>query len=281
MKTIQCLTFGILSAALLLSAVSCSSGRGSLKVSSTAPTVSVAEKKATSGKAAPATRKDVPAADTAATEEVDEYATAEVNDPWEGLNRFTFKVNDKIYTVVMRPVGKGYEFIIPKPARKGITNAFDNVKFPVRFVNCALQGKFKRAGQETGMFLVNTVAGVGGLFKVSNKIEGLKDVPLEDSGQTLAKWGIGHGPYFVLPVFGPCSVRDTVGWGADYCLNPINWGIFWKDGGDWKRIPPAVNTVQLIPTNMELYDTVTENAVDPYISARSFYIQNRNHESER
>ncbi|MBL9130512.1 MAG: VacJ family lipoprotein, partial [Verrucomicrobiaceae bacterium] len=157
--------------------------------------------------------------------------------------------------------------------------AFENVKFPVRFVNSALQGKFKRAGKETGKFFVNTIFGVGGLFKTSDKIPDLTDVPAEDTGQTLAKWRIPHGPYIVLPFFGPCTLRETVGMAGDYALNPVNWGIFWHGGHDWEHdwtaVPPASNTLRSMPDQLSKYDAATENSVDPYVSARSTYIQNR------
>jgi phospholipid-binding lipoprotein MlaA len=216
-----------------------------------------------------------------AVDEGDDYGGIDAYDPWEGYNRAVFRFNDGIYTVLLRPVSKGYQAVFPKPLRKGITNAFDNVRFPVRLVNNTLQGKFKGAGQESGMFVVNTVAGVGGLFKVSEKVPALRDVPLEDTGQTFGRWGMGHGPYFVLPVFGPCSVRDTVGFAFDYAMNPVNWGVFWSSGGDWKQIPPYANTIQMLPAQLDLYDAAVENAVDPYISARSVYLQNRKHALER
>lgn len=212
-------------------------------------------------------------------DEHDDYAVVEVRDPLERLNRGTFWFNDKLYTVVVRPISKGYQFVFPRPVRKGIDNAFENVKFPVRFVNSALQGKFKRAGQETGKFFVNTVAGVGGVLNVSDKIPSLANVPAEDTGQTFAVWGMGHGAYLVLPFFGPSSLRDGVGMAGDYVLNPVNWGIFYHGGHDWEHdwtmIPPAANTLRSAPALLDLYDAATKDAVDPYISTRSAFIQAR------
>ncbi len=231
--------------------------------------------------AASSATKTTPAAvksNEAQVEEVDEYA-AEVSDPLQPFNRAMFRVNDGLYTVLLRPISKGYEKVLPTPVRKGIDNAFDNVKFPVRFVNCTLQGKFKRAGQETGKFLVNTVAGLGGLLRQSDRIPALANVPAEDLGQTLATWGIGHGPYIVLPLFGPSSLRETVGMAGDYAANPVNWGLFWHGGHDWEHdwtmIPPAANTLRLLPSQLATYDDATKDAIDAYLSARSAYIQNR------
>lgn len=217
----------------------------------------------------------------AKTDELDDYDTVEVADPLQPFNRGMFKVNDVLYTALFRPISKGYEFILPKPVRKGIDNAFENVKYPVRFVNCALQGKFKRAGQETGKFVVNTVGGVGGVFQTAERIPSLANVPAEDFGQTLATWKIGHGPYIVLPLFGPSSVRETVGLVGDYAANPVNWPyLYWKTG-DWDMVPPSANTLRSLPGQLETYDSVTKDAVDPYISARSFYIQNRAAEARK
>lgn len=214
-------------------------------------------------------------------DDLDDYAVAEAYDPWEGFNRRVFVVNDGIYTVFFRPVAKGYELVFPKPVRQGVSRAFYNVKYPIRVVNGVLQGKFKRAGQETGRFVVNTVAGVGGLFDVADRIPALADVLPEDSGQTLGVWGIGQGPYLVLPVLGPCSVRDTVGYGMDQMLNPLTWGVFSSDIKDVTEIPAYVNIVQNVPEQLRLYDAAVENAVDPYIAARSSYLQNRKHAVER
>ncbi len=214
---------------------------------------------------------------TDAVDDLDDYGDAVVvSDPLEGLNRATFKLNDGLYNVVLRPVSKGYVAVTPQPVRRGLDNFFDNLKFPVRFVNSGLQGKFGRAGKEAQKFGVNTVAGFGGFIRQSDKIPSLASVPSEDTGQTLAKWGIGHGPYLVLPVVGPSSLRDSVGYAGDYVLNPVHWGIFAKgDTPTWTWIPGAVNTVRSLPDQLALYDESRLNAVDPYISIRSIYIQNR------
>ena len=211
----------------------------------------------------------------AAADDLDEYAVVEISDPLEKLNRGTFWVNDKLYLVIFRPISKGYEFILPKPVRKGVDNAFENVKFPVRLVNSALQGKFKRAGLETEKFLVNTIAGLGGLIRVSDKVSSLADIPEEDTGKTFAKWGMGHGAYIVIPFLGPSSVRDGVGLIGDYALNPVNWGIFWHGKHDWTAIPPSANTLRALPTQLGLYDDAKKDAIDPYISLRSAYVQFR------
>jgi len=212
-----------------------------------------------------------------AVDELDDYGdVAVVSDPLEGLNRATFAFNDGVYNFILRPVSKGYEVITPKPMRQGLDNFFDNVKFPVRFVNSGLQGKFGRAGKEAQKFGVNTIAGFGGFIRQSDKIPSLANVPREDTGQTLATWGLGHGPYLVLPILGPSSLREAVGYGGDYVLNPVNWGFFLKgDADDFAWVPGAVNTVRSLPDQLYYYDESRKNSVDPYLSVRSNYIQAR------
>ncbi len=213
-------------------------------------------------------------------DDLDEYATT-VGDPLERLNRATFWINDGIYTVVLRPVSKGYETVVPKPVRTGVYNAFENVKFPVRLVNHLLQGNFKRAGLETEKFVVNSVAGVAGLGRPSDHIPALADVPSADTGQTLAKWRIASGPYIVLPLLGPSTLRDTAGLAGDYALNPITWVSFVYGDLDWIIAIPATNTLRAFPGQIALYDTITKNSLDRYLAARSAYIQYREEVARR
>ena len=202
-------------------------------------------------------------------DELDEYQTATVADPLEPLNRVTFWLNDEIYTLLFRPISKGYQAVVPKVVRTGIYNAFDNVQYPVRVVNDALQANFPRAGKETQKFLVNTVVGVGGIGKPSNHM------PAGDTGQTFAKWGIGHGIYIVLPVFGPSSIRDTVGLAGDYALNPVNWVSIIYGGYAWTIAIPSTNSLRNVPVEMDQYDSATKNSLDRYLAARSAYVQYR------
>ncbi|MFZ4592656.1 MAG: MlaA family lipoprotein [Verrucomicrobiaceae bacterium] len=210
-----------------------------------------------------------------AKDDLDDYAVVEISDPIEGFNRATFWLNDKLYLIVFRPISKGYEKVMPKPLRKGVYNAFENVKFPVRFVNHALQGKFKNAGLETEKFLINTVAGIGGLIRVSDKVPVLAELPDQDTGKTFAKWGMGHGAYIVLPFLGPSSARDGVALVGDYAMNPVNWGLFWGGDHDWTQIPPAANTLRALPGQLSTYDSAKRDSIDPYIAIRSAYVQYR------
>lgn len=217
----------------------------------------------------------------AAADDLDEYESVAIADPLEPLNRATFMLNHGIYYALLRPISKGYEFIIPKFLRTGIHNAYENVKFPVRLVNNTLQGNFQQAGKETGKFLVNSVVGVGGLMEPSERIPALADIPSADTGQTFAKWGIGQGPYIVLPLLGPSSARDVVGLAGDFALNPVSWVTIIYGGYAWTIAIPAANTMRSLPNQLAQYDAATENSVDAYLSARTAYVQYRAAIAER
>ena len=100
-------------------------------------------------------------------------------------------------------------------------------------------------------------------------------MPAEDTGQTFAKWGIGHGAYLVLPLLGPSSLRDTVGLAGDYALNPVNWVTILYGGDAWTIVIPSTNTLRALPHQLSKYDSATKNALDRYLAARSSYIQYR------
>jgi phospholipid-binding lipoprotein MlaA len=212
---------------------------------------------------------------TEANEEFDEYSeVASIPDAIEPVNRCFFWVNDQLYCFVFRPVSKAYR-VLPKQARTAVSNVYENVEFPVRFVNDLLQLKFKNADLEFRKFLVNSVAGVGGIVRVSDRIPALANIPAADTGQTLAKWGVGHGCYIVLPVLGPSSARDTVGRAGDYALNPLTWISFGGVSAGASVAMTAPNAVNTMDARIDTYDTVTKNAIDPYQAVRSGYSQYR------
>lgn len=216
--------------------------------------------------------------DPAVVDEMDDYAAVPVSDPLEPVNRAIFRFNDGLYDYVLRPVSKGYTKVVPSPARHGIRNFFDNIRFPIRFVNSTLQGKFGRAGRETEKFLVNTVAGLGGFIRVSDHVPALAEIPREDTGQTLGVWHVGKGPYLVLPVLGPGTVRDTVGVVGDYFLDPLHWNLRENiDGYTW-QVETGVTTVSVVnslPDILNTYDAPRKDAIDPYIAVRNAYLQYR------
>ena len=208
--------------------------------------------------------------------ELDDYDTptqAAVYDPWEKWNRFWFRFNDKFYTKVAKPFYRGWEFITPKPVRTGLKNFYHNILFPVRFVNNLLQFRFKAAGVEFSRFMMNTMCSAGFADPASKKktIVPMDDLG-EDFGQTLGTWGIGHGPYVVWPFIGPSSLRDTVGFVADWFAEPITYVQPW-----WaSRAAAFTLRFNKLDTVFPLYEDLTGAAIDPYISMRDAYIHYRN-----
>jgi phospholipid-binding lipoprotein MlaA len=207
-------------------------------------------------------------------DDLNDYNVVSIADPLQPLNRATFWLNDQVYSFVVRPVSKTYDTVVPKPVRTGVYNVFDNIDFPIRFVNDALQGNFRRAGQETGKFLVNTTIGVAGIMRQSDRFPSLANVPAADTGQTFAKWGIDHGIYIVLPILGPSSLRDTVGKAGDYALNPVTWFTLYVPYA-WTLGVSVPDSVRTFHGKLSEYDAATSNALDRYLAVRSAYIQNR------
>lgn len=207
-------------------------------------------------------------------EEFDEYATVQVSDPLERINRTIFKFNGGVTIYVLAPISKGYTAVVPAKARKGLGSFFTNLAFPVRFVGGLLQGKVDRSAAETGKFLLNTTVGLGGFIKVSDKVPELR-VPEEDIGQALGVWGIKHGPYIVIPFLGPSSARDLVGRVAAYPLDPREWEF--AETMDWtlRDGSQVLENVNELPETLENLERITRSSVDPYVAVRNAYIQYR------
>jgi len=233
---------------------------------------------ARAGKSAVAANDNVPAAAGAGPDDV---AEVKVYDPVEPVNRGIFWFNHQLYTYAAKPFSKAYKFVFPEAVRKGVRNAYDNIRFPVRFVNHTLQGRLDRAAQETGRFVVNTTAGIGGVMTPAEKIPALAEVPKSDTGQTFAEWGVPHGPYLVFPVLGPTSTRDLVGAAGDTVLNPVSWIAFIFPGAGWTVAASVPSGAHTVPDRMDIYDMATKDALDPYISARNGYIQYRDAAAQR
>ncbi len=148
-------------------------------------------------------------------------AIASDDDPLEPVNRVVFTVNDTVDTVVLRPMAKVYQAVMPEFAERGVRNFFSNLGEVRNAVHNTLQGKLDGTARSTGRFLINTTVGIGGLFDVASKI-GI-DAAREDLGQTLGVWGLNSGPYLVLPILGPSSLRDGVGVVVDPFMSPLTY----------------------------------------------------------
>jgi phospholipid-binding lipoprotein MlaA len=194
-----------------------------------------------------------------------------VTDPLEPFNRAMFHFNDKLYFWVLKPVARGYNEVMPEGARISVRNFFSNVVFPIRFVNCLLQGNFNGAAIELSRFTVNTLLGLGGLFDPASSPE-MKLMKQEaDFGQTLGVYGLGQGIFLTWPIFGPSTPRDTVGLAGDWFVNPITYLPPWY-------VPYALKSydrVNEVSLRIGDYEALKEAAIDPYLALRDAYLQYR------
>jgi phospholipid-binding lipoprotein MlaA len=197
-----------------------------------------------------------------------EPADAEEYDPWEPFNERMFTVNRELDHYALKPVATAWNAVVPEEIQQGLGRAFDNLFMPRRFVNCLLQGKLAGAGRELGRFVLNSTLGLVGLFD-AGKDFGLPPCD-EDTGQTLAVWGVGAGPYLVLPLLPPLTVRDGIGLGVDGLLNPINWVAPFVSVG--VRATEAVNSRS---QHLEVFEDVEEGTLDMYSAVRNGYLQRR------
>lgn len=200
-------------------------------------------------------------------------ATSEnANDPFEGFNRRMFAVNNALDKAVLEPVAKGYRTVTTDDMREGVSNALANLKEPVTFVNEVLQGELVSAGHTVGRFAMNSTLGVAGLVDVAGHL-GVERTK-EDFGQTLGKWGVGDGPYLVLPVVGSTNPRDLLGSGVDSAFQPLNYAQF--EGDTEFRIGRSV--LGVVSGREKLIETVEElreQQADPYTAVRRIYGQTR------
>jgi len=199
----------------------------------------------------------------------------DVYDPLETINRGTFWFNDKLYFYLLKPVAKGYRWLMPEPLMLGIGNFFSNLASPMRIINAGLQGKFGDAGNELTRFGVNTTIGIGGFFDTAKDHFNLKKKE-EDTGQTLGYYGIGPGPYLVLPFFGPSSFRDGIGLLADSRLDLVYY--LWEDRDYWAAI--VLETVNIVALDKDTYEGVKKDALDPYLFIRDAWTQYRQNKVE-
>ena len=196
---------------------------------------------------------------------------AEVNDPFEPLNRSVYAFNDGFDEIVIGPAARTYGRVIPSFGRARIRNFADNLATPVWFFNEVLQGDWRDAEQAGGRFLVNSTVGLLGLFDVASDA-GL-EMRREDFGQTLATYKVPSGPYLVLPILGPTTARGLSGRVVDFFAHPLSWTEF--DGEEELRSSTAVLGGL---DERHRFDSALERvrgAAEPYANLRALYIQSR------
>lgn len=191
-------------------------------------------------------------------------------DPIESFNRQVFEFNEVVDRAVLKPVAQAYEYVLPEPVRDCISNIFSNFREPSNAVNNLLQGKPIDAASDTCRFVVNSTVGLLGCFDPARQM-GLEKHN-EDFGQTLGRWGIGSGPYLVVPILGPSTVRDAIGiYGAEPYLD-INFYI------DNVRVRNAILGTRVVNQRSELLQTddlISGAALDKYRFIRDGYLQRR------
>ncbi len=232
--------------------------------------------------------------DAAINELLDPFAKADEGDgdeydPWEPMNTNIFAFNRQVDRFVLKPVAKGYNFVMPDLVQVGISNIFYNLRFAPRFLNNVFQGKVKGAGIEAGRFLINSTVGLAGFFDVAKHVDLV--TPEEDLGQTLGFYGVKPGPYLMLPFLQPFTVRDLVGYVGDVFLNPINWLVLpiievegvpsvidHEDRMTSSIIQLGARVGEIVnerSRNLETYQGVEEATLDLYTAVRNAYLQKR------
>ncbi len=212
------------------------------------------------------------------TEAVEEESP-QIPDPLAPLNKVMYDFNDKLYFWAVKPVTQVYSHVVPEDFRIVVGNFYDNLWAPSRMLNNLFQLRLKAAGNELIRFLFNSFAGIGGLGDVAKDALGIKKQEA-DFGQTLGHYGIGHGFYLVLPVFGPSSLRDGIGLAGDLFMHPLTYVssrhlTFWQTVGIFAH--EKVNDTSF---KIGDYEAFKESAIDPYISMRDAFVQYRQREVE-
>src|SRR5712692_1390354 len=279
------LTFSLLGVAMML-ATGCAGRTGTAQPQGLSDAKPVAEQiPAPAPSSPPVTPSDEPLDPFARADE----GAGEEYDPWEPMNANIFEFNLKVDRFVLKPVAKGYNFVMPDLVQVGVSNIFSNLRFAPRFLNNVFQGKLKGAGIEVGRFLINSTVGLAGFFDLAKKVDLV--TPEEDFGQTLGFYGVKPGPYLVLPFLPPFTVRDFTGFLGDIALNPINWLV--APIIEVNNVPSVIArhnrlTSSLIQTgsrvgeiinersrNLEKFQGVEEATLDLYTAVRNAYLQKR------
>ncbi len=197
----------------------------------------------------------------------------ELNDPLEPTNRAVFALNRGFDKTILKPAATAYRDFLPRYLQDVIHNFLGNLRSPVVFINDLLQGEVHRAMVTFVRFMVNSTIGAGGIIDMATDmgVEG----HTEDFGQTLAVWGVGDGPYIMLPLFGPSNPRDTIGIVVDFLVDPIN---LWAGNTDRDHVPlirTAVQAVDRRAGSLDLIDELEKSSLDFYAAIRSLYRQRR------
>lgn len=196
-----------------------------------------------------------------------------IDDPLEENNRRIFAFNAAVDDAVIHPVVEGYRAVVPSPARTGLRNFLRNIKSPVTLANQILQGDLPGSRDVVLRAVINSLVGVGGLFDVAGS-EGI-EYESEDFGQTLAVWGVGHGPYLVVPFLGPSSVRDYSGYAVDSFADPLRWYLHNIDEEGIYYAKVGLDYLDLRESLIDVLQDLESSSIDYYAAVRATYYQRR------
>jgi len=190
-------------------------------------------------------------------------------DPWEPVNRPIHGFNTVLDTILLKPIAKGYEFILPSFMRRGVTNFSHNLRTPLNVINNLLQGKGGSATNELGRFVANSTFGIVGIFDVA-AAAGIPRGEDEDFGQTFAVWGVPDGPYVMVPILGPRTLRDAVSIPLNFLMDPL---IYYRNSS----IRDKLYGLRLIDVRQRLFkaEKLLSGSQDRYITIREAYLQRR------
>jgi phospholipid-binding lipoprotein MlaA len=188
------------------------------------------------------------------------------------MNKEFYLFNDAMYTAIIRPAAKGYNAVVPSEIRLSVKNFFYNLRFPIRFVNCLLQAKGRKAMDEFATFFLNSTVGFAGIQTPASHYEGLPPSP-EDLGQTLAVWGADNGFFIMYPILGPSSLRDSARFIDSLFLDPISWLDL-----DWQRKYAILGYDKFNEVSFQIddIDALKKAVLDPYVAVRDAYVESRN-----
>jgi len=194
------------------------------------------------------------------------------NDPYESFNRKVFELNERLDRNVALPASKAYVRAVPEPIRDGVHNGLTNLAEPVTLANDVLQGNGLHAVQTIGRTVVNSTIGLAGLIDVATPM----GIPAheEDFGETLAMYGVGEGPYLVLPLLGPSNPRDAAGHFIDIAFDPLTY-IGMREKGWWMAGRNVLGIIDERAQNIDAMEEIQNSSVDMYATLRSLYRQHR------
>ena len=214
-------------------------------------------------------------------DEFSEQESEAIMDPLSGYNRVMTSFNDTLMMYIFIPLSEAYAYILPQPLRLGLSNAVDNIQFPIRFTNNLLQGKFQNSSDELERFIINSTIGVAGLIDVATN-HMTTPIPAhdEDFGQTLGHYGVGSGFHIVLPLFGPSNVRDVVGLTVDAYTSPLVYIENMEkykipDNRDHSMAILMGSFINKSSLHLGEYENLREDAIDLYPFFRDTYEQKR------